>query len=77
MTLAMGTLGPPPARAADKWIEVKSPHFTVMSNASPKEATTIAWEFEQIRNAIGALWTWARVDLNKPLVILGSRTRAR
>ena len=62
-------VAPSSARAADKWIEVKSPHFTAASNASPGEATTIAWEFEQIRAAIGALWTWARVDLNKPLVI--------
>ena len=58
------------AIAADHWIEVKSPHFTVTSNASPGDARTIAWEFEQIRNAISTLWTWARVDPNKPLVIL-------
>ena len=61
---------PVSARAADKWIEVKSPHFTVASNASPGDAATVAWEFEQIRSAIGALWSWARVDLNKPLVII-------
>ncbi|MGH9411297.1 MAG: hypothetical protein ACRD1V_17825 [Vicinamibacterales bacterium] len=58
------------AAAADKWIEVKSPHFTITSNASQGEAATIAWEFEQIRSAIGALWTWANVDLNRPLVII-------
>lgn len=58
-----------PAAAADKWIEVKSPHFTVTSNASSKDAAKVAWELEQIRSAIGALWTWARVDLNKPLVV--------
>ena len=59
-----------PSAAADKWIEVKSPHFTVTSNASQASAATIAWEFEQIRSAIATLWTWARVDLNKPLVII-------
>jgi Tfp pilus assembly protein PilF len=59
-----------PAQAADRWNEVKSAHFTVASNDSPGEAATVAWEFEQIRSAIGALWTWARVDLNKPLVVI-------
>ena len=68
--LAAALFSASPAAAADKWIEVKSPHFTVTSNASQGEATTIAWEFEQIRSAISTLWTWARVDLNKPLVII-------
>jgi hypothetical protein len=67
---AAAVVRPCAAHAADKWIEVSGPHFTIASNASPREATTITWEFEQIRAAIGALWTWARVDLNKPLVIL-------
>lgn len=57
------------AVAADHWIEVKSPHFTVTSNSSPGDARTVAWEFEQIRNAISTLWVWAHVDVNKPLVI--------
>lgn len=61
---------PSRAIAADHWIEVKSPHFTITSNASPGDARTIAWEFEQIRNAISSLWTWAHVDPNKPLMIL-------
>jgi tetratricopeptide (TPR) repeat protein len=70
MAAVLGGLHPSSARAADTWIEVKSPHFTVTSNASPKDAATVAWEFEQIRSAIGAVWTWARVDLNKPLVVV-------
>ena len=69
MAAVAAALWPSTASGADKWIEVKSPHFTVTSNASPKEATNITWEFEQIRSAIATLWTWARVDLNRPLVI--------
>jgi hypothetical protein len=68
--LLFAALAPSQARAADKWIEVKSPHFAITSNASDKDAARIAWELEQIRTAIGALWSWARVDLNKPLVVM-------
>ena len=31
-----------PARAADNWVEVRSPHFTVASSASEKEARFLA-----------------------------------
>jgi hypothetical protein len=36
------------ARAAPPpWLEVKSPHFTVVTNASEKTGRRLAWEFEQ------------------------------
>ena len=63
------TLVPAGARAADQWIEVRSAHFVVTSNAGQGSATTLAWQLEQIRSAIAALWPWAHVDLNKPLAV--------
>jgi tetratricopeptide (TPR) repeat protein len=63
------TLVPSGARAADQWIEVRSAHFVVTSNAGQGSATTLAWQLEQIRSAIATLWPWARVDLNKPLAV--------
>jgi hypothetical protein len=56
--------------AADQWIEVKSPHFSVVSNASDRTARKLVWQLEQIRSATAALWSWARVDLNKPLSVI-------
>jgi len=56
--------------AADKWIEVKSPHFTVVSNASERTARRLVWQLEQVRSATAALWSWARADLNKPLSVI-------
>jgi hypothetical protein len=56
--------------AAEQWIEVRSAHFVVTSNAGQGSASTLAWQLEQIRSAIAALWPWARVDLNKPLSVL-------
>jgi TPR repeat protein len=66
----------PRIQAADQWIEVKSPHFLVTSNAGQGDARDLAWQLEQIRSAIAALWPWARVDLNKPLTVLVVRDEA-
>ena len=59
-----------PAGAADQWIEVRSPHFVVVSNDSEGATRTVNWQLEQIRGAIGVLWPWAKLDLNKPLAVL-------
>ena len=57
------------APAADQWIEVKSPHFTVTSNASKGATATLAWQLEQVRSELAVIWPWAQVDLNKPMVV--------
>ena len=64
VTLATLTL---PAAAADQWTEVRSPHFTITSNASKGETARLAWQLEQVRSEIAVLWPWAKVDLNRPL----------
>jgi TPR repeat protein len=58
------------AAAADQWIEVKSAHFTIVSNASEGTTRRLAWQLEQVRSATAALWSWAKPDLNKPLSII-------
>lgn len=57
-------------QAADDWIEVRSPHFTVVSNAGERATRTLVWQLEQVSSAMKALWSWARVDLNKPLCVI-------
>jgi tetratricopeptide (TPR) repeat protein len=57
-------------RAADRWIEVRSPHFTVVSNASDGETRDIAWQLEQIRSVLGAAYPWARLELDHPLTVI-------
>lgn len=59
-----------PLQGAEQWIEVKSAHFVVTSNAGQGSAKTIAWQLEQVRSAIVSLYQWAKVDLNKPLTVL-------
>jgi TPR repeat protein len=70
LALAALAISAPTASAADQWIEVKSAHFTVTSNASRSDATSVAWQLEQVRSAVAAFWPGAQVDLNKPLAVL-------
>ena len=70
LLLSVALLAPIPAAAAEQWIEVKSAHFTLTSNASDGATRKLAWQLEQIRSAIGVLWPWARLDLTKPLSVL-------
>jgi hypothetical protein len=66
-TLQWGTAA---VQATDAWIEVKSPHFTVISNAGDGSARNVVWQFEQIRSVIEATFPWARLDLTRPLTII-------
>ena len=69
-------LTPRPAAAADAWIEASSPHFVVISNAGEKRARDVAWQLEQIRGAIEKGWSWARVQLNRPIVVIAVKDEA-
>ncbi len=55
------------------WVEVKSPHFIVASDDGEKSARDIAWQFEQIRAGIQTVWSWARVDFDRPVLVLVAR----
>jgi tetratricopeptide (TPR) repeat protein len=61
-----------PCRAGDQWIEVKSAHFTIVSNAGQWSARNLAWQMEQIRSAMAAIWPWAHLELSRPFVVLGA-----
>ena len=69
--LAIGVAGPArPLLAGEAWVEVRSPHFLVRSDAGEKEARRTAWQFEQIRGVLAQQWPWARLDPGRPLVII-------
>ena len=59
-----------PLTAADRWIEVKSANFTVVASTNPGMARTLVWQLEQVRSAVKAVWPWAKVDLDRPLIVL-------
>ena len=73
MLVVVSVLTPPPAArlaaAKDVWIEVRTPNFTVISNAGEKEARKIADQFEQIREVFHSAFPTLRTEIGKPVVI--------
>jgi Flp pilus assembly protein TadD len=53
----------------ENWIEIQSPHFTVLSNAGEYEGRKAALEFEEIRALFQHLYPTLRVDSGKPTIV--------
>ena len=72
--LAAACLAGLPERArAATWVEVRSPHFIVLSDAGERRAREVAWQFEQVRGAITRLWPWATTDFPLDVVVYAAR----
>jgi tetratricopeptide (TPR) repeat protein len=56
-----------------QWVEVRSPNFSVVTDAGEKRAREVAMRFEQMRAVFGALMTKANVNLPVPLQIVAFR----
>lgn len=74
--LATFLLGTPLLAAERHWIEVRSPHFVVISDAAEKPARRVAWQFEQVHSLVPRLWPWAKVNLARPTVVIAARDEA-
>ena len=72
-TVAIGLSTPHASQGAtgkpDAWVEVRSPHFTVISNAGEKEARRTAGDFERIRAVFLTMLPRAKDD-GSPIVVL-------
>ena len=71
-----GTLrsGPAPADKPETWVEIATPHFTVMSNDGEKTARRVGQQFEQIRVLYSkALSRNLRLDPGIPIVIIAAK----
>jgi tetratricopeptide (TPR) repeat protein len=63
-----------PAFAGEaQWVEVRSPNFSVVTDAGEKRGREVAMRFEQMRAVFGALITKANVNLPVPLQIVAFR----
>ena len=61
------------AGARDKpqdWLEVRSPHFVIVSNAGDKQVRKVAGQFERMRSVFHALFPGLQVDPGMPIVVL-------
>jgi len=56
-----------------QWVEVKSPHFSVVTDAGEKRGHEVAVRFEQMRAVFGALLVKTTVNLPVPLQIVAFR----
>jgi tetratricopeptide (TPR) repeat protein len=56
-----------------QWVEVRSPNFSVVTDAGEKRGREVAMRFEQMRAVFGALITKANVNLPIPLQIVAFR----
>lgn len=65
-----------PAQAQRAWLEVSGPHVTVVSDAGEAQARHVAWQFEQVREALARMFPWVRVDGPVPLLVIGARNEA-
>ncbi|HTW58134.1 MAG TPA: hypothetical protein VMD99_08390 [Terriglobales bacterium] len=62
------------ATAAEKpWIEVRSPHFRVLTDASQRDARQVAHEFEQMRAVFADRYPQFRLEGGAPLLIFAAR----
>lgn len=56
-----------------KWLEVRSPHFFVLTNGSEKQGRRLAQQFEQIRAVFHMVFPRVRVDTGAPIIALGAK----
>lgn len=56
-----------------QWAEVRSPNFSVITDAGEKKGRDVALHFEQMRSVFGTLMTRAKVNLPVPLQIVAFR----
>jgi tetratricopeptide (TPR) repeat protein len=59
----------------DSWLEVRTPHFVVLSNSSEKQARHIADQFERMRFVFHRAFPDARVDPGVPIIVLAVKDK--
>jgi len=59
--------------AEPQWVEVRSPNFSVITDAGEKRGRDVALRFEQMRAVFGTLVTKMNVNLSVPLQIVAFR----
>lgn len=63
------------ARDNDTWIEVRSPHFTVVTDAGDHDGRQVADQFERMRWLFQQVFPRASVDPATPIVVVAFRNR--
>lgn len=65
-----------PARAQTGWVEVRSPHFSVITDAGEKRGREVAQRFEQMRAVFGMLIQRKAVSIPIPVEVVAFRNNS-
>jgi tetratricopeptide (TPR) repeat protein len=61
--------------STDHWLEVRSPHFVVLTDSNEKQARRIAGQFEQMRAVFHMLIPNAASDVGSPIVVVALKDK--
>jgi Tfp pilus assembly protein PilF len=56
-----------------KWLEVRSPHFSVITNGSEKHARRVIGQFERIREVFHTAFLRLKVDTSDPITVIAAK----
>lgn len=73
LVLLLATTPVTPILARDKaqnWIEVRSPHFVVVTNSSEKQGRHVADQFERMRSVFHVAFPKLQIDPGAPIIVL-------
>jgi tetratricopeptide (TPR) repeat protein len=71
LLLSIFSIAPASAGKGESWLEIQSPHFTVVTNASEKQGRRLADQFERMRLVFHAAFPQMDLDLGSPIIVLG------
>ncbi len=59
----------------ENWVEVRSPHFIVLTDSNEKQGRHIADQFERVRSVFHVLFPKANVDPASPIVVIALKDK--
>ena len=74
LCLLLFSLMPLSALADQPWVEVRSQHFSLITDAGEKRGREVLTRFEQMRAAFGVIFNKASVTFPVPLQIVAFRS---
>ena len=73
--LLTAVLTAPAGAKTESWLEIRTPHFIVVSNSNEKQARHVADQFERMRFVFHKMFPNARVDPGSPIIVLAVKDR--
>lgn len=73
LVLIAAALSRPVLGASDQWIEIRSAHFTLLTDANEKQGRHVLDQFERMRWVFQTLYPKANVDPAAPIMVLAAK----